>query len=83
MNNLSFNKNSFIKSTPATLSKPIINKSNKLGRREIEEIREDMHLLNKHNSFEEKREEIKPKDIQHNQLSNLNSLKAFIDWNRK
>lgn len=82
MSNLSFNKNSFIKSTPATVSKPIMHDSNKLGRRTIEEIKVDMHSLGKQKP---KTEVKKPqfKDIQTNQKNNLNALRSFKEWNRK
>ena len=47
MSNLSFNKNSFIKNKPATLSKPLPQNTNVFGRRTIGEIKTDMHMLNK------------------------------------
>lgn len=80
MSNLSFNKNSFLKSNPATLSKPIVNDPNKLGRRTVEEIKGDMHSINK-----PKINQNKPKfeDLQENKLNNLNSLRSFKEWNKK
>ena len=82
MSNLSFNKNSFNKNTPATVSKPIINNQNKLGRRTIEEIKGDMHNIGKPKS---KPVENKPKfdDLQKKQKTNLSSLRSFKEWNRK
>ena len=82
MSNLSFNKNSFIKSTPATVSKPIINNPNKLGRRTIEEIKDDMHSLGK----QKPKTEVKKsqfEDLQKNRQSNLNCLRGFKEWNKK
>ena len=80
MNNLSFNKNNFIKSKPTTLSKPIINDPSKLGSRTIEEIKKDMHLMNSP-KVEEKQPEFK--DLQKNNHSKLDSLKAFRNWNKQ
>jgi len=82
MSNLSFNKNSFIKSTPATVSKPIAYDQNKFGRRTIEEIKEDMHNLGKPKPKNEPRQP-QFKDLQTNQKNNLNSLRSFKEWNRK
>lgn len=75
MSNLSFYKNSFIKNNPSTISKPINN--NTFGRRTVEEIKTDMHSINK-----PKQKEIQPKfeDLQKN---NSNFLKSFREWNRK
>lgn len=82
MSNLSFNKNSFIKSTPATVSKPIAHDPNKIGRRTIEEIKTDMHNLGKPKpKVETKQPQFK--DIQTNQKNNLNALRSFKEWNRK
>jgi len=80
MTNLSFNKNNFIKSKPATLSKPIINDPNKLGARTIEEVKKDMHLMNRPR-IEEKKPEFM--DLQKNNPAKLDSLKAFRNWNKK
>ena len=77
MSNLSFNKNSFIKSNPTTLAKPIINNPNKLGRKTVEEIKADMYSLGKPILKEEKN---KIEDLQKN---NLNSFKNFREWNKK
>ena len=82
MSNLSFNKNSFIKSTPTTISKPIAHDPNKLGRRTIEEIKGDMYSIGKPKpKVETKQPEFK--DIQTNQKSKLSALKSFKEWNRK
>ena len=80
MNNLSFNKNSFTKSTPATLSKPIINDPNHLSGIKIEKIKKDMHLMNSP-KVEEKQPEFK--DLQKNNHSKLDSLNAFRNWNKQ
>jgi len=82
MSNLSFNKNSFTKSTPATVSKPIANDPNKLGRRTIEEIKGDMHSLGKTNPKPEPKQP-KFEDLQTKQKNNLNFLRSFKEWNRK
>ena len=80
MNNLSFNKNSFTKSTPSTLSKPIIKTSEQLNSMKIEKIKTDMHLMNKPQS-----EESKPKinDLQKDNHNKLDSLRAFRSWNKQ
>ena len=75
MNNLSFNKNNFIKSEPARFSKPIINNPNKLGRRTIEEIKEDMHLLNKPKIVE--------KESKKTEIIKPNNFNTFKNWNNK
>ena len=74
MSNLSFNKNSFIKNKPATLSKPLPQNTNVFGRRTIEEIKTDMHMLNKQKEKENKEPNIP---------TNLNYLKPFKNWNNK
>ena len=74
MSDLSFNKNRFIKSKPATLSKPIINDPNKLGRRTIEEIKTDMHTLNK------QKPELKKENID---LQKNNPFRPFNNWGKK
>ena len=80
MNNLSFSKNSFIKSEPATIANPVNNNPNKFGRRTLEEIKGDMHSINK-----SKIQESNPKleDVKPNRLNNLNSLRSFKEWNKK
>lgn len=75
MSNLSFNKNSFIKNNPSTLSKPLPQNTNAFGRRTIEEIKTDMHMLNK----PKKETENKAQNIQ----TNLNHLKPLKNWNNK
>ena len=74
MSDLSFNKNRFIKSNPAILSKPIVNDPNKLGRRTIEEIKTDMHTLNK------PKPEVKKQNID---LQKNNPFRPFNNWGKK
>lgn len=80
MSDLSFNKNRFIKSNPATLSKPLPTNINGFGRRTIEEIKTDMHSINKPKTEVNKQ---KMEDLQKNKRNNLNHLKPFKDWNNK
>lgn len=81
MSNLSFNKNTFTNTKPATLSKPISNNPNKLGRRTIDEIKEDMNPLKRGSAVPKTHQDMK--DIQREQSRNLDVLKAFKEWNKK
>lgn len=76
MGNLFFNKNQFINSEPAKLVKPIPHDPTKLGRRTVEEIKNDMHPRRTLNN-------IQNKSVQVNKPRKLDSLKAFKEWNRK
>ena len=75
MSDLSFNKNRFIKNNPSTLSKPLPQNINQFGRRTIEEIKTDMHIVNN------PKKEINSKE--QNIQTNLNHLKPFKNWNNK
>lgn len=82
MSNLSFNKNSFTSNNQSTLSKPIANDPTKLGRRTVNEIKDDMNSLVKGKiSKPTNKQDIK--DIQREQSRNMGMLKAFKEWNRK
>lgn len=82
MSNLSFNKNGFTNNKPATLAKPIVEDPTKLGRRTVDEIKDDMHSLAKGNVVKPKCQQ-DMKDIQREQSRNVGMLKAFKEWNRK
>ncbi len=79
MSDLFFNKNKFINNEPTRLVRPIPNDPNKLGRKTIEQVKEDMHLMNRSKIEEPKIN----KDIQENKLSKLESFKKFTQWNHK
>lgn len=83
MNNLSFNKNSFNKSETPVLAKPIVNDPTKLGRRTIEEIKQDMHPSKiSNNQTQMKHNNQAPEENTNNQ-NKLSSLKTFKEWNHK
>lgn len=73
MSNLSFNKNGFIKKTPATLSKPLPQNVNSFGRRKVEEIKEDMYLVRKQNKETNNQDK----------LEGLKQLNSFKNWSNK
>ena len=73
MSDLSFNKNRFIKSTPATLSKPLSQNVNGFGRRRVEEIKEDMYLARKQNKETNNQDK----------LNGLKKINSFKNWSNK
>lgn len=79
MSDLFFNKNKFIKSEPTKLAKPIPTDPTKLGRRTVEQIKRDMHPVNRNinNNVDNN------KDKYMNNINKLESLKAFKEWNKK
>lgn len=82
MSDLFFSKNKFVQNSETRLAKPLANDPTKLGRKTVDQVKQDMHPMN--NSF--KTTDAKPtnvKDIQLNQSSKLSSLHAFKEWNKK
>ena len=77
MDNLFFSKNNFVNNQPARLAKPINNDPTKLGRKTVEEIKHEMHPQPNVNKDEK---EQKTFDIQSNNYSKLNDMKAFKNW---
>ena len=73
MSDLSFNKNRFIKTNPATLSKPLPQNVNNFGRRKVEEIKEDMYLVHKQNKETNNQEK----------LNGLKKINSFKNWSNK
>ena len=80
MSDLFFSKNRFVNNEPTKLAKPIEHDPSKLGRRTVDDIKFDMHTMNKP---EQKKEPIKVQPIRANQNNQMNSLKAFREWNKK
>lgn len=79
MSDLFFNKNRFVDNKPATLAKPLPNDPTKLGRRTVEEIRQDMHPSNMPKKVNKP---INQRNTQMKQFSQLESLKSFKEWNK-
>lgn len=80
MSDLFFNKNRFVDSKPATLAKPLPNDPTKLGRKTVEDIKQDMHPSNMSKTVNNS---IKQRDMQMEQFRKLESLKSFKEWNKK
>lgn len=82
MSDLFFSKNKFVQNSETRLAKPLVNDPTKLGRKTVDQVKQDMHPMNTlQKSSNDNQNSVK--DIQLNQSTKLSSLNAFKEWNRK